>query len=381
MQKLVAFYSPGNSCELVDIATGSNSSQKNFLFQVNGLPVITSVTNEETVNWSKGYTSVYPANCFAAGARGYSVFLSNNNSKEFKLFLTDANGKIDCVGNPATVLSETLIPVIDNTDPVITDEQIYTATDYKDYFLDYGHPLIKKEEYPLEQTIECEEQVECCKDFVDSINVREVKFCEGFSYTLPDNSIVKDTGTYYVIYKTIAGCDSITYYQVKTDKNLKALTLGVDTCLTGINSIQIKVTEGYNKYNWMGLLTTATTFTVNRPGTYWVKVSNICGTKTDSIEIYKNCDFPIYMPSAFTPNGDNLNDNFGVPELNKNRLINLKIYNRWGQIVFETNKAGEKWDGKIKSLELKTDIFVYYLVMEGLSGNRITQKGKVALIR
>jgi gliding motility-associated-like protein len=381
-QKLISFYSPGNSCELVDVAAGNVSSNKNFLFQVNGSPVISLVSNEETVTWSKGYTSVYPPNCFAAGTRGYGILLSNNNSHQFKLQLTGANGKADCVETTAEILTETIIPFTSNADPVITAEQIYTPANYRDYFLDYGYPLIKKAEYPLSQTTECEEQLECCKDFVDSLHINKVRLCEGASYTLPGNNIIKDSGTYYVVNKTAAGCDSVTYYRVNIDKNLSALTLGNDTCLTGKDSVVLKATEGYTGYNWIGsAATSSASYIVYRPGMYRVTVTNICGSKTDYVEIYDQCDFPVYIPDAFTPNGDNLNDSFGIPEQNKNRLIDFKIYNRWGQIVFQTNKASKKWDGKFKNQILASDVFVYYLKMEGLSGNRITHKGKVMLIR
>ena len=381
IQKLITFYSLGNSCDLVDVVSGNNPSQKNLLFRVNGLPVISSVTNEETVRQSKGYTSIYPANCFAAGARGYGILLSNNNAKQFKLLLTDTSGGADCVQTTADILTEVVIPAPGNANPVITDEQIYTPADYKNYFIDYGYPLVKKGEYPLAQTKECEEQIECCKDFVDSVNIKDVKLCEGSSYTLPDNSSVKDPGVYPVTYKTHDGCDSIRYYRIQIDKNIAALSLGNDTCLLDQNPIQLKVKAGYGIYNWMGLVSMDTTYTVKKTGLYWVRVTNICGTKTDSVEVFDRCDFPVYIPDAFTPNGDNLNDSFGLPKQNKNRLVSLKIFDRWGRVVFETNSADKRWNGKYKGQVLSTAVFVYYLTMKGLSGNKITQKGKIILIR
>jgi gliding motility-associated-like protein len=199
---------------------------------------------------------------------------------------------------------------------------------------------------------------------------------------LPDNTIVKDSGTYYVVNKTLAGCDSITFTNIKIDKSLSSLSLGNDSCLTGNSTIELKATEGYTAYSWMnGPSVSSNKFTVNRAGIYKVSVTNICGTKADSIEIYDRCDFPVFLPDAFTPNRDNLNDYFGVPLQNKNRLISLTVYNRWGQVVFETNSVYKRWDGTFKNQVLKTDIFVYYLVMQGLSGNKITQKGKLMLIR
>jgi gliding motility-associated-like protein len=130
-----------------------------------------------------------------------------------------------------------------------------------------------------------------------------------------------------------------------------------------------------------GALTPSPFFSVSQPGVYRVKVTNTCGTKTAGTEVFDQCDFPIYMPTAFTPNRDSRNDDFGVPLQNKNRLISLKVYNRWGEVVFETNSVTKRWNGTYREQVLKSDIFIYYLVMQGLSGNTVTQKGKLMLIR
>lgn len=382
-QKLISYHNAtGDDYKLADVTSGTTPGYTNLLLQLGNTSVITSVDKEGVANRTNGYASIYPGNAFATSARGSSIFMSNYNSLRFKLLITDENGQAACVVTPATVLSETMPAEWDNSNPVITDEFISNETDYRDYFVDYEYGIKKAKEYPLQTTVDCEEPVECCKDYVDTINIRQVKLCEGNSYKLPDNSVVKDSGTYYAIYKKAAGCDSIIYYKVTVDKSLSGLALGRDTCLLPNDTIVLKATEGYNAYSWMGgSNTTAATFKIKSPGVYWVRVTNICGSKRDSIEIFDRCDFPIYIPDAFTPNGDNLNDNFGVPKDNKNRLIDLRIYNRSGQLIFQTNEKDKRWDGKFKKQLLNSDVFVYYLIMEGMSGNRITQKGKIALIR
>jgi gliding motility-associated-like protein len=382
-QKLISYYnSSGNNYKLVDVITGNTPGNKNILLQFGNMSVVTSADKEGAIHSNNGYAGIFPANCFATGSRGHSIFMSDYNSLQFKLLITNANGQTACADTPAEVLSEAIPAGNDNTNPVITDALINNETDYRSYFVDYEYTLQKKVEYPLVTTIDCEDPIECCKDFIDTFNIRQVKICEGSSYTLPGNNMVKDSGTYYVVYKTATGCDSVTYHRVTVDKSLSVLKLAMDTCLTGKDTIVLKATEGYNGYNWMGGTSTSTSsFKIKAPGVYWVSVTNFCGTKKDSIEIFDRCDFPIYMPDAFTPNGDNLNDDFGVPKQNKNRLIDFKIYNRWGQIIFQTNQISKRWDGKFKNQLLNSDIFVYHLVMEGLSGNRITHKGKILLIR
>lgn len=382
VQKLVVFYSPGKNCTLTDVTTGA-SGKTELLFNVDGMPVISSLTNGEIVTATNGYNSIYPPNCLASGSRGYGVVLSNNNSLHFKVLLTDAGGQADCVKAAAVILSEIVIPPAPASIPVTTGERIYTPANRKDYFTDYEYPLIVKGQYPVQQTKECEQQLDCCKDFVDSINIRQVRICEGSSYMLPGNSsnMVKDSGTYSVTFKTPAGCDSILYYHVTLDKNIATLSLGDDTCLTGRSAIQVRATPGFGTYNWMGTTSASNTYTVRNTGVYWVRVNNVCGTKTDSIEILDRCDFPVYIPTAFTPNNDGLNDSFGVPLKNKNRLIRLRIYNRWGQVVFETNRPEMRWNGKIKDMDAPAGVYIYYIEMQGLSGKPVTDKGTLMLIR
>jgi gliding motility-associated-like protein len=110
-------------------------------------------------------------------------------------------------------------------------------------------------------------------------------------------------------------------------------------------------------------------------------VENVCGSKTDTIVVYDHCVFTIYFPSAFTPNGDGLNDVLRVPFLNKDKLLRLSIFNRWGQLVFYTKNAHDGWDGTLKGMALSTGVYIYFLEMEGLSGKKLNQRGTVVLIR
>lgn len=383
VQKLVAVSSPSaNPLRLTDVIDGPSAGTKKLLLADGNISIVATTDADGNIISSRGYNGTFPPNCMAESPRGTAIVMSNNQSLSYQLQLTDANGSIACTDIPVSLTAETISPV--NPDPaaVVTAPDVYTQADYKNYFVDMEYPLKIKSEYPLQKTVDCEEPVVCCHDVVDNINIGNITLCEGRTYTLPDNTIIKDSGTYYVIYKTVAGCDSLTYTKVKLDKSLAALTLGEDTCLTGQSRITLRATPGYTSYSWMGASPAVyDTFRVSSAGVYRVRVTNSCGSKTDSLEVFDRCDFPVYLPTAFTPNRDFLNDDFGVPLQNKNRLVSLRIYNRWGEIVFETNSVHKRWDGTFKNQVLKTDIFVYYLEMRGLSGNLITQKGKLMLIR
>ena len=87
------------------------------------------------------------------------------------------------------------------------------------------------------------------------------------------------------------------------------------------------------------------------------------------------------IPNAFTPNGDGINDHFKIRVTGYFKSDGLKIFNRWGQLVFETRDLSNEWDGTIKGNPLA--IGTYYWVIEGLDveGKRLRKSGSVTLIR
>ncbi len=89
----------------------------------------------------------------------------------------------------------------------------------------------------------------------------------------------------------------------------------------------------------------------------------------------------IFIPTAFTPNGDGLNDYVSIQ--NTCQIDNLKftIFNRWGQKVFETNDVLKKWDGTFNGTEQSTATFFYILNAELINGRTIIQRGDITLIR
>ena len=96
---------------------------------------------------------------------------------------------------------------------------------------------------------------------------------------------------------------------------------------------------------------------------YDLKCNNI-GTIYQSVEISKRGqDF--FLPNAFTPNGDGNNDTLFVrgPGISE---VNLSIYNRWGELVFETKNKSEGWDGSFNEKEADPGVFVYYLFVRYL---------------
>ena len=117
-------------------------------------------------------------------------------------------------------------------------------------------------------------------------------------------------------------------------------------------------------------------------GMYSITVSNDCGIVKDSVRItVKDCKSYLDVPTAFSPNGDGLNDVLYAEGRNIENFSFI-IYDRWGQKIFESNNVTEGWDGSFKGKTLEAATFMYFISATATSdGKKIEKKGNVTLIR
>lgn len=380
--KFITYQTPAGPASLESAWAYDNDGQQSALAkdEKTGQLILFKVDADGQVLWSKGFTNTTPGPASSgvtvekADRKGYFVFNSEPSSSTFHLTVTNAIGNNQCTQLPGIISAfETPWPWPSNKLQTIRQPLII---DFR-----YSPFQIAKTAHPITGEEICQAEQICCHDVIDSLHPHQVSICEYESYTLPDNTIVKETGTYYATYKTQLGCDSIEYYNVKVLKDPSHLQGSPDTCLDNAAVIQLHATPGYDTYLWNNIPSVNPFSEVHVPGAYTVKVENVCGSKTDTIMVFDHCEFPIYFPTAFTPNGDNLNDKLRVPPQNKNRLRKLTIYNRNGEVVFATSNPLVGWDGTFKGVAQPTGVFIYYLEMEGLSGKRLEQHGTVTLIR
>ena len=93
------------------------------------------------------------------------------------------------------------------------------------------------------------------------------------------------------------------------------------------------------------------------------------------------CEEPyIFIPNAFTPNGDGSNDVLAVRGLGIQDLY-LTIFDRWGERVFETRSQDDTWDGTFKGEKLPPDVYGFYLELTCWNGETFRKKGNITLLR
>ncbi len=190
------------------------------------------------------------------------------------------------------------------------------------------------------------------------------------------------SGTYTDTLPASNGCDHIRTTHLSVSPFF-LVDIGKDTCINDTTNINlIANVPGATGWTWQDG-THDSVITVSAPGLYWVRVSvNNC-TRSDTILI-TTCPVIsyLYLPTAFTPNGDGLNDVF---RLTGSEIIDFHmfIYNRWGQILFETHDPGKGWDGTFKGSYCDPGVYTYVITYRNskLQANTIKTAGFVTLIR
>jgi gliding motility-associated-like protein len=116
---------------------------------------------------------------------------------------------------------------------------------------------------------------------------------------------------------------------------------------------------------------------------YSVAISNQAGcteTAFIKVRVFKEGD-EIYVPNAFTPNSDGLNDIIRPVNVSIRQMEYFKVFNRWGKLLYSTSSPGAGWDGKINGVLQGSDTFVWVFKGTDYKGKSVMRKGTVTLIR
>jgi gliding motility-associated-like protein len=102
---------------------------------------------------------------------------------------------------------------------------------------------------------------------------------------------------------------------------------------------------------------------------------------TDTTHLRVDYRDALFVPTAFTPNGDRVNDEFKISNLSFQKIVEFRVFNRWGQEIFSTNDGQRGWDGSWKGVEQPTGVYQYIIRIAYPDGMTETYKGDVTLIR
>jgi gliding motility-associated-like protein len=211
----------------------------------------------------------------------------------------------------------------------------------------------------------------------------------------PNGQALQDTSDFIVTITNTYGCtltDTLTVNVVDISQSIQVVP-ALDTIVQG-ESVTLNVLSNLNQ-----LCTWSPTTGLDDPfrcdptasplveTTYTVVVEDAatgCRTTGQSTILVVNniCGEPmIFVPNAFTPNGDGLNDVLYVRGFNIEQVIIFAIYNRWGEKVFESHSLDEGWDGWYNGRLATGDVFAYYLKVVCVGGEEFFKKGNVTVVR
>jgi gliding motility-associated-like protein len=193
-------------------------------------------------------------------------------------------------------------------------------------------------------------------------------------------SIAAGTAGQYAVTITKAGCISSDTINIAIELRPR-FTLGADRLICPGETITLQ--PALNPL-WQLLWqdgSRAATYPVTQPGLYYLDATTRCGTIREDIVFTKGL-CKVNIPNAFTPNGDGLNDVLKALGTEVVTNFNLKIFNRYGQLVFESKDKNIGWDGRFNGQRANNGAYTCICTYRELNGTKEQMiKGVVLVIR
>jgi gliding motility-associated-like protein len=221
-----------------------------------------------------------------------------------------------------------------------------------------------------------------------------------FTYQWSNGSSIQNNaslcdGTYAVTVTDAGGCTAADAYVIIQPAAATLEISPADTTLYKGNSFQLTSifapysASAVNTYSWTpasGLSCTDCAnpiFTGNDSSifTLTINYNNGCELSASTRVSIINDQLAFAAPSAFSPNGDFKNDVYKIIFTNQVKDFEMRIYNRWGEKVFESNDNTIGWDGKYKGVAQPSDVYVCYFTATSLSNEIANKQLSISLLR
>jgi gliding motility-associated-like protein len=195
------------------------------------------------------------------------------------------------------------------------------------------------------------------------------------------------TTTYYAEITDTYGCSDTLPVQVIVKPLPFVNILNNDTMIKYGQSIQLLASGAY-LYSWSPVSTLSNPNVVDpmatplEPTSYYVFGLSEGGCRNlDSVQVDIDYRGNLFVPSAFSPNGDGRNDIFRIANLSFQKVQEFRVFNRWGQEIFTTTDSKKGWDGTWKGVAQNPGVYQFLIRVGYPDGFVETYKGDVTLIR
>jgi len=179
-----------------------------------------------------------------------------------------------------------------------------------------------------------------------------------------DKISIQHSGTFKATVTTAAGCtvdeSAMVQYFSNPTLNMPSATL----CQYTNESITLTAPAGFAKYEWNGQPGT-NAFSTNKLGSVGLTVTDNNGCQaSQTITISSHCD-DIHIPNAFSPNGDGHNDTWVIAGLEGDPTTTVRVYNRLGSMVFQSQGYATPWNGTYNGSKLPAAVYYYVISTKG----------------
>lgn len=165
-----------------------------------------------------------------------------------------------------------------------------------------------------------------------------------------------------------------------------------DTTIVIGQTVQLNANMGSDyTYTWSPMFThlsceyctnPISSTTINTTYSVLIEDTHHCDTITNTFMVIVKPVVSVDVPTAFTPNGDGVNDKIYVEGWGIKKLNYFRIYNRWGQLLFETDDLEQGWDGTFNGVQQNVETYVYQVSVQSYIDEKPTEKkGTFKLLR
>jgi gliding motility-associated-like protein len=194
------------------------------------------------------------------------------------------------------------------------------------------------------------------------------------------SSITISAGGNYTLQRTLYDCVFSDDFEITLSELPESQTELVRICTGDVEKLMAP--NAGIAYSWSNG-GTESFIPIDTSGIYTVLTTTICGQVTDTFVVKEeDCSCTIYIPNTFTPNGDEHNNRFGPVYECVMDVFRLEIYNRWGEIIWESVDADIKWDGTYLDKLVQDGVYTYIVTYSGKNSSEVLQlTGHVHVLR
>lgn len=210
--------------------------------------------------------------------------------------------------------------------------------------------------------------------------------------SVTDINTITTSGTYYIKATANSGCSITRPVRVTVNPLPDFIVIDPAPVHYPVQTVDLTTAVVQNSYltftYWFDSLTrkvVSNPHAVDMRGRYFIRGKNEFGCiliKPVNAVILPPPEPIVYAPNAFTPNNDGLNDLFKIKIIGETSIHYLKIYNRWGQLVYDNPDMSRYWNGKLNGIELPLGVYVW--IMAGIDTyfkKPFSKKGVITLVR